>query len=65
MCVLSFCEGMSNVWNMLFGFYSTTESQIQNGISSTGIVVSGILVGTALATLALLFRKFSYVFTGV
>lgn len=55
---------MSNVWTILFMFYSTTERQIQAGASHIGIVIAGICVGLIMGTMALLFRKFSYIFTG-
>jgi hypothetical protein len=39
MCFLGFCEGISNVWNILFAFYSTTEKQAQAGMSHLGISI--------------------------
>jgi hypothetical protein len=39
MCLLGFCEGISNVWNILFAFYSTTEKQAQQGMSHLAISI--------------------------
>merc|ERR1711976_465239 len=65
MMVLGFCEGMSNSWNMLFAFYSSTQKQVENGVSHVSIIVTGCIVGLLVGTLALLFRKFSYILLGV
>ena len=46
-------------------FYSTTERQVAKGTNHVAIVITGIVVGLIFGIMALLFRKFSYIITGV
>jgi len=63
--LLAFMESMSYIWTILFMFYSTTERQVAKGTNHVAIVITGIVVGLIFGIMALLFRKFSYIITGV